>query len=187
MVTGSTQTKTKEQTISISVTYDSRKFERAVKRLTGELSRLRRPYGQSSRAARDYVRGTITRQGRKRPYAKLSSWTKFKTNRHKALLSLRPRIKASWDHRSAEVYFDTGGVEYTATQHHRGYTTRGKKARGKKVFVVTSRSGQKRFFKSFKKAKTPAREIWPDTQELRKVVNPIFAKWVKNSARKTWR
>lgn len=186
-MTGLTQIKTKGRQISISVTYDSRNFERAVKRLTGELSRLRRPYGQSSRVARDYVRQTITRQGRNRPYAKLSSWTKFKTNRHKALLSLRPRIKARWDHRSAEVYFDTGGVNYTATQHHRGYTTPGQKAKGKKVFVVTSRSGQKRFFRSFKKAKTPAREIWPTQRELRKVVNPVFSKWVKNSARKTWR
>ena len=167
------------------VQIDSRKLRSSLKRLETDLKRPASMYGQASRHMRDYVRGTIKAQGRKRSYAPLSRWTKGRTGRRKALITLVNRFKAKWDNRRGEVYFDPVSTAWNITQHHQGFTSPA--VDGKRMVVPKAGGGRLAVFTRRKASKVPAREIWPTAAELIREVQPIVAKWVEKSARKNWR
>lgn len=170
----------------------SEKLDKAILDFGSALGRTTVPNGRAARTLRDYVRQTITMQGRKRPYAPLSKWTKARTNRRKALITLRPRIKASWDDSKGVVYFDAPSSDWHIDMHHRGY--RIPAISGKLMVVPAAKffgnrpaGGTFAAFKSRKASKVPAREIWPNKAEVKKVIEPIYKDWVQNQAEKNWR
>jgi len=161
-----------------------RNLRRAMRAMEAGLRNPAPVYGRAARHMRDYVRNTITLQGRANPYPRLSQWTRDRTGRRKALITLRPRIKARWDRTQGEVYFDPISAQWNITQHHTGFTS---PAVVNKRMAVPLKSGGVRIFWSRKPSKIPARKVWPSRQELEREVVPFFSSWVDRMARSRWR
>ena len=169
----------------MGVQVDDRALRGSLRRLKAHLGKLRPVYAQASRHMRDYVRKTITLQGRLKPYQQLSWWTRSKTGRRKALITLRPRIKAAWNNTEGVVYFDPVSTAWHIDQHHTGYIS--KAISGKRMVVPKSGGGVLAVFTSRKESKVPAREIWPSQRAAAREIQPILKKWLDTGARKSWR
>lgn len=161
-----------------------RNLRRAMRAMEAGLRNPAPVYGRAARHMRDYVRHTITLQGRRKSYTALSAWTRAKTGRRKALITLRPRIKARWDKSKGEVYFAPASSSWHIDQHHTGFTS---PAVTNKRMVVPLKAGGVRVFWSRKASKIPAREVWPTRREVEREVTPFFASWVDKLARSRWR
>jgi len=162
------------------VTIDARKLNRSMNRV---LSHLRNPqvfYREAAIHMREYVRGTIRIQGRKRKYASLAPMTRQKTGRRKALITLTSRIKSGATRDKGIVYFDPISSRWHIDDHHKGFTT-GPVA-GKKMSFST-RSG-KIAFTARKTIRVPAREVWPTKAEVELELRPIAKKWVDRGIKK---
>lgn len=166
------------------VEIDDRNLKASLRRMERELKNPGKVYGQAARHMRDYVRQTITMQGRKRPYAPLSKWTKAKTGRRKALIPLRKYIKARWDGTSGQVYFQQRSSAWHIDMHHTGFTSPA--VIGRKMVVPGKGGNIFAVFMSRKASVIPAREVWPEQEEVEKEVNKMFSTWVDDVARRTW-
>ncbi len=167
------------------VEIDSRNLRASLRRMEQSLRRPQVVYGRASRHMRDYVRRTITLQGRKRTYVRLSHWTRGRTNRRKALITLRPFIKARHSSAAGEVYFLQRDNNWHIDQHHTGFTSPA--VVNKRMVIPRAGGGILAAFMSRKASKIPAREVWPNATEVRREVTRMFATWVDGVARKTWR
>lgn len=167
------------------VTIDTRHLRASVGRMVGELRRPATAYGKAARHMRDYVRQTITLQGRKRPYKSLSHWTKARTGRRKALITLRKEIKAGWSNTQGIVYFNRVSPEWHIDMHHTGFTS--PPVMHKRMVVPMAAGGVYAAFFHRKASKVPAREVWPTKKEVIQEVTPLFHQWVEGLARKSWR
>jgi len=165
---------------------DSSRLRASLRRMEKDLKRPATVYGRASRHMRDYVRETITMQGRKRSYAPLSHWTRERDNRRKALITLRPFIKASHDARAGVVFFQQKSSAWHIDQHHTGFVSPA--VTGKKRMVVPKAGGGVlAAFTKRKASKIPGREVWPTQAEVNKEVTGMFSTWVDGLARKNWR
>jgi len=167
------------------VEIDDRNLRKSMRNMEAFLRRPATVYGRAARHMRDYVRQTITMQGRKRLYVPLSQWTRDRTGRRKALIHLRPFIKAKWDNIKGEVYFEQKSSGWHIDQHHTGYTSPA--VLNKRMVVPRHGGGIFAVFSNRKASKTPAREVWPNQAELTKEMVPIFKTWVDDIARRQWR
>lgn len=165
---------------------NDKRLVRSIAGIEASLKNLRKPYRSSASELRDYVRGTITKQGRAIKYKPLAKMTKEITGKRKALLNIRQRIKSSSGTRVAKVFFDGSGVKYTARQHHRGFKSKAVTAKPGKVMKAKGKKSTV-YFKSRKAVRIPARKIWPSKAEAVKVVRPIFSKYIIKEGRKKWR
>lgn len=137
---------------------------------------------------RDYVRQTITMQGRKRPYAPLAQMTKMRTGRRKALVGLRTQIKYRSDANSAEVYFEQRDPQWHIDMHHRGFRSGPVQLQGKDVMAVPQHgSDDPLYFKRRKEARIPAREVWPVQKEVRDIVSRMVTNWINSGIKSSWR
>lgn len=168
------------------VIIDTRRLDASIRKMNGMLrGGLGPAYSEIGRTMRNYVRATITSQGRKRPYAPLSWWTKQRTGRRKALITLKKRIKHKSSSKSAKVFFNAGGLNFTITQHHKGFTS---PAVSNKLMVIPNPSGTVfKAFKSRKASKIPAREVWPTDRETKRIASRIFKNFFDGKARVLWR
>ncbi|MEE8606706.1 MAG: hypothetical protein V3S55_03800 [Nitrospiraceae bacterium] len=141
-------------------------------------------------SGRDQARKNITTQG-SGTWVKLSKWTRAQTGRRKALVTLRKFIGVKKANpaatRSATVFRSPG--EYTLTQHHTGFT---EPATGKVVKIplkTPAALGQKfkgkseAVFKDNRPHETPARPVWPEGRQLRKLIARNIRLW-RNDLRK---
>lgn len=142
-------------------------------------------YGRASRHMRDYVRNTITMQGRTKNYATLSQWTRRKTGRRKALITLRRNIRARHDRVAGEVFFQQRDSSWHIDQHHTGFTSPA--VVNKRMVVPNQAGGILAVFSNRKASKIPARQVWPSFAETRKEVTRIYSIWLDSIARKSWR
>lgn len=167
---------------------DTSRLKASLRRMERDLKRPATVYGRAARHMRDYVRETITMQGRKRKYTPLSHWTRARTGRRKALITMRPFIKASWDAKAGVVYFDQTDKAWHLDQHHTGFISPPVDLGGRKRMVVPKASGGVlAAFTKRKASKIPGREIWPTQKEVNAEVTGMFATWVDGLARKNWR
>lgn len=164
---------------------DDRALRGSLRRMRKEIGNLRPVYRRASAHMRDYVRRTITMQGRKKPYKQISWWTKQRTGRRKALITLRPRIKNAWNSTEGVVYFDPISSAWHIDQHHTGYIS--KAVSSKRMVVPNNGGGIVAAFSKRKASKIPAREIWPTKAEVARELRPIIQNWIFKGARKAWR
>lgn len=169
----------------MAVTVDASRFFRSLERMKVTVRRRRGVMRKASGAVRDYMRDTITLQGRTTKWKPLSPWTKARTGRRKALLPLRPMLKNRWSNSSAEVFLDNPKGTFTLEQHHRGYSSRA--VRNKKMVVPKAGGGILAIFVNRRISRTPARRIVPTKRETQKIINPIFTAWLANEAKRKWR
>ena len=168
-----------------AITIDTSNLKASIRRAQSKFRAPASVYGKSARHMRDYVRETISMQGRKRSYVPLSTWTKRRTGRRKALITLRQNIMARWDNSRGQVFFEQRDVGWHIDQHHTGYTSPA--VLNKRMVVPKHGGGILAVFSNRKAAKTPAREVWPTQAEVNKEVTPIFNAWVSDIMRKSWR
>lgn len=164
---------------------DSSRLRASLSRMERSLKRPQVVYGRAARHMREYVRRTITLQGRKRNYIRLSHWTRGRTGRRKALITLRPYIKSRYDSTSGQVYFQQRDASWHIDQHHTGFTSPA--VVNKRMVIPKAGGGILAAFMNRKASKIPAREVWPTKAEVTKEVTRMFATWVDGVARKTWR
>lgn len=164
--------------MDIGVRIDDAQLKRALRALKSELTNTRPINERVARAMRDYVKDTIRMGGRNRAHAPLAPMTIARTGRTKPLVGVEKGIRASATKDEAVVYHTN--PKYTATQHHRGYTT---PAINKSVLM---KSGDQ-FFRGKKASRVPAREIWPNIHETYRVVKGLFSDWIKSGAFRAWR
>lgn len=167
------------------VEIDAGDLRDSMRRMEAELRRPAPVYGKAARLVRDYVRQTITLQGRKTKYFQLSKWTKARTNRRKALITLRPLIKAAWDSIGGYVYFQQTDKKWHVDDHHTGFTS--KAVTGKRMVVPRKGGGIVAVFMNRKEVKVPSREVWPTQGEVDATVTPVFTQWTEANARRNWR
>lgn len=152
---------------------------RAIKRLGDRLNNTALAVAALGETMREYIEQTIEMGGRKRPYLPLSEWTQYRTGRVKPLITLADRFHVQSNRRTAIVYFvPPTGKKFDIWRHHRGYTT---PAVTGKLMVVGER-----FFKSKKKGKAPAREIFPTQAEASVVIARQVRAWINEGIRDTW-
>lgn len=166
------------------ITIDDKSFRASAKRLRDTISNLRPVYRRTAAHMRDYVRQTITSQGRSKPYQPLAPTTVLKTGRRKALLELRPRIKSSYSSQNAIVFFEKMSPHWDDLSHHFGFRS---KAVVNKRMILPNRKGKTIHFTSRKESVIPAREIWPNDREIKSEIVPLFNKFIKEAIRKNWR
>lgn len=167
------------------VEIDSRRLRASLRRMERQLKRPQVVYGRASRHMRDYVRRTITLQGRKRNYIPLSQWTRARTGRVKALITLRSNIRSRFSSAAGEVYFQQRSPHWHIDQHHTGFISPA--VINKRMIVPKSGGGILAVFTKRKASKIPAREVWPTKSEVTREVTRMFATWVQGVARKSWR
>lgn len=130
-----------------------------------------------ARHFRDRVRSRITSQGNG-SWAPLSNWTRARTGRRKALITLRNRIKAKWDSESAQVYFDSPSSEWDISDHHQGFTSpavKGKRMAWRLTNPAAIRwRGSKVSITSRKASRIPARDVWSSDAKVKREVNTIL-------------
>ncbi len=169
----------------MGVTIDDRALKGSLRRLRRYVGNTTPVYRKAALHMRNYVRQTITLQGRKSPYKQLSWWTKQKTGRRKALITLRPRIKAAWGRQIGAVFFDPVSAAWHIDQHHTGYIS--KEVTGKRMAIPRKGGGLVALLMNRKQSVIPRREIWPGKGEAAKEIQPIVQAWLTRGARKTWR
>ena len=162
--------------IQMTVVYDDREVREVLDRLDAELRDQRRLYREAATLVRDYMRQTITLQGRQVKWARLSKWTRARTGRVKALLPLRPMIKAKWDNHSGTVYFEPKG-NYTLEQHDKGYIIPAVK--GKRMVIPSKNGGIFAIIMSRKRSFVPARPIIPSQIEGGKIIHKAVVDYAR--------
>lgn len=162
---------------------NTKRLDRSIKGMRVTLRKG--PYRKVGFLLRNYVRKTITMQGRKRPYKPLSWWTKKRTGRNKALITLRNRIKFFSDRNSASIYFDGQGLDFSITNHHFGFTSPA--VSGKRMVVPNPSGGILAAFSSRRKSVIPPREVWPQFREVRRLVRREFRNFYSKEAKVKWR
>lgn len=126
------------------------------------------------RSLRDAVRLRFTTQGHG-TWAPLSSWTKARTGRRKALLPLRERIEFRvLGSTGAEVFFNPPAPGASIEGHHRGFVS--PPVENKKMSVslrapqILGRSGSYIAFTNRRASLIPVRRVWLTQAETRVVV-----------------
>jgi len=160
-----------------AILYDDKAVRRLVRKFKEEISNPRQVYADLARTARDYVRETITLQGRNTPWPGLSQWTKSRTGRRKALIAIRPLIKAKWSNSSAEVYFDAPSTEWNLDQHNTGFSVRG--VQHKRMVVPSKSGGILAVFTKRKPVKVPRRRVYPTQREMESMVSVTLKEWAE--------
>lgn len=163
--------------MDIGVRIDDAQLKRALRALKSELTNTRPINERVARAMRDYVKDTIRMGGRNKSHAPLAPMTIQRTGRTKPLVGVEKGIRATANKNEAVVFHKH--PEYTATQHHKGYTTPAVPGR-------LMKSGDK-FFWGKKRSRVPAREIWPNIPETYRVVKALFSEWIRTGAFRAWR
>lgn len=169
----------------MAIEIDDRRLRASMRKVLRELKRKSPVYGKAAKHMRDYVRATITMQGRKRKYAPLGKWQSAKTGRRKALITLRPNIKSRYDNTKGEVYYNQTQSGWHIDMHHTGFTSPA--VVGKRMVVPSRGGGVLAAFHNRKASKIPAREVWPTQAEVNKEVGIIFKDWVEKNVRTNWR
>lgn len=161
------------------LTINDREIRSVLSRLAGELERPRALNAKVARHMRDYVRQTITIQGRPAPWLPLSALYKLKSGKFKAMLSLRERVVARWDDEGAYVEFiQKSGDQFTLRQLERGWSqpafelpkmknTRGGIAR-RKMIIQGPRNANPIYFVRRKGFSVPGRPFFPSYLEAQR-------------------
>ena len=166
------------------VVVDDKDLRRAFKIIEDQLAARgrRKLFSRIARDLRDLTRRRITSQGGG-TWKPLSKWTKARTGRRKALITLRKRIKAKWDNDSARVFFEVSSPEWDITDHHKGYTSR--RVRGKRMTVplknpaAIGHNKSTITFSNRKASITPARKIWLSQKQTKTFVKRNLARYTR--------
>lgn len=173
--------------MAVFVEVDGRRVIAAIRDTEAFLGNADKLYPIISRTVRDYVRQTITMQGRGGKWAPLAKSTRDKIGHRKALLSWRRRIIATWNSEQAAIMFHPEPHNYTVRQHARGWTIPARvPVRGQAMKWSLSGGGVV-FAKSAKSARVPARSIYPSAQEVSALISPVVNDWINTHVRTTWR
>lgn len=160
------------------VIVDDWQLRRTIRILKAGIRDQRSLYASASRQMRDYIRQTITMQGRGGSWTGLSRWTRRRTGRQKALITLRVQVKARWGNDFGEVIFVNPSSGWDMLQHDRGFTS---PAVQRKLMVIPSRdSGILAAFKSRKASKVPARQFIPKGREAQVQIEQSINSWLRN-------
>ena len=170
--------------MTITITFNDLRLKAALNRFGRSIRAPRAFYRAAGLHMMQYVRSTITRQGRKRPYKPLSDWTRRRTGRRKALITLRKRIKTTSNRSGATVFFDPVSSNWNITMHHKGFKSR---AVLNKTMVIPTVGGKSIVLKSRKAVRIPAREVWPTKTEVINEITPIMVRFLNKRARRDWR
>jgi phage gpG-like protein len=137
-------------------------------------SERRRLMKMIGRKFRDHARRNITTQGGGK-WKPLSKWTRARTGRRKALVTLRPRIKFRATADQAVLFFERRDPHWTLSDHHRGF--RSPPVRGKLMKVPLRNPGLLGLrgkdhieFTSRKESVIPARPIWPVGRQAKRII-----------------
>ena len=145
-------------------------------------SRVRVLLNRVGRAVRDFSRNKITTQGDGK-WEPLSKWTRAKTGRRKALITLRKNIDYDVQRESVRIY-DSDPRQLLA-KHSAGYTNppkEGPLAIGPLVKPgLLKHSGPYLWVRGTREAVVPRRNVWGTKLERNRVINPITVKWVRDT------
>lgn len=167
----------------MTVEFDDTGFKRKIAIIKRAFENTRPMYAEIGRHVRDYIRQTITLQGRGRAWRPLSTWTKRRTGRYKALITLRPFFQYEASQAQAIIYFDPPSNDWGIRGHHEGSVS---PAVSGKLMVVPGRGGGVlAAFHSRKAVVIPARRIWPTNQQGNELIRPIIERWYDEAIRRS--
>lgn len=142
----------------------------------------RRLLNDVARAGVKTSRDNIRTQGHGK-WPPLSKWTRAQTGRRKALIAQIPRITAILANRAAitsAVVFRSPG-DWTLTQHHNGFTEpptkKIVKIELKNPGLIGLKKAKDIYFVDNEPTVVPRRPIWPEGQQLRRLMNTAINKW----------
>lgn len=148
-------------------------------------SRVRVLLRRVGRDVRDFARNKITTQG-EGSWQPLSKWTRAKTGRRKALITLRDKIQYDVGADSVRVY-DSDPRQLLA-KHSSGYKNppkQGPLAIGPLVKPgLLKHSGPYLWVRATREADVPRRNVWGTKRERTRVINPIVQDWVRDTIRR---
>jgi phage gpG-like protein len=135
------------------------------------------------RGMRDATRRNITTQG-DGTWKPLSRWTRAKTGRNKALITLRNRVKMDYNADQARVYFEKSSPYWDLTTHHTG--RRSAAVRGKAMNIPLpsntagriSGAGSRLLIFNRKVSILPARKVWASKAQIEKETEKHIAGWL---------
>lgn len=155
-------------------------FKRKLKKMRNALNSTRPVYVEIGGAIRDYIRQTISFQGRGRQWAPLSQWTKARTGRRKALITLGKYFGYDATDKRVHVrFYEPPDANYGILMFHEGFVSRA--VSGSRMVVPSYRGGVLATFNNRKPSKIPARKIWPTQKETTEIVRPIMEKWLNKA------
>jgi hypothetical protein len=167
------------------ITINDRRIVSVLDRLAGELQRPRALNAKVARHMRDYVKQTITLQGRGETYKPLSPLYKRQSGKFKALLGIRNRIFAEWDDNGAYVtYRKELGDQFTIKQLEQGWSQkpfemplkiRGARGRAyrKTMVMAGARNAKPIYFTRRKGFSVPGRKVWPSYLEAQREIKKV--------------
>ena len=170
---------------TMPTTVDTSRLRASLRRMEREVRNPSAFYKLAAAHMRDYVRATIRKQGRRRPYAPLSELTRKAKGKQKALLKFIPLIRSRHSRESGEVYVINPDLDWSIDQHHTGWSQppvikKRMVVRNRQGGVVAAMSGRQAF-------RVPGREIWPTKTEVTNEVRPLLKDFLDKAARKNWR
>lgn len=148
----------------------------------------RRLMNKMGLAMRNASRQNITTQGEGK-WAPLSRWTRAKTGRRKALITLRERIKHDYNADQARVYFEQSSPFWNLDTHHFGRTSAGVRNTPMRI-PLPRNSGQiagaglRILIFNRRASRIPARPVWASKKQIQAEGEKQIANWLEELRRK---
>lgn len=172
--------------MAIYLEVDGRSVALAIDDLQRFMDNKSELYRVIGRSLRDYVRQTITIQGRGTPWLPLAKSTTEKTGRRKVFITLRNDIQFKSTQNEVVVDLVRPQIGWNIKQHAKGYTIPARKPVNGKTMKWNTTAGAV-FARSAKAARVPARSLFPSAKDAAAIVTPIVNHWLKEHINKTWR
>lgn len=152
-------------------------------------------FKQLGAALQEDVQKRIKTQDQGR-WAAMSKWVKAKKNPDRVLQGAEEFVKVKYNNDEMTVYGETDG-NWTLTQHHEGFENKEDHKQGDRIEIdivnpgplglASLPNGKFSWVPKGTPGHTPARKIWPDEGDTRRIVLPIASRWLQVTAEKALR